>query len=130
MEICHQWGWSYAVANTWLWWVALVGAVSMLAAPLLVLIRRSGRRRVRFTGRPSVPVPWWAHLLGLAGMALGLAAVDRLSSSGEDGWLYGGAVLLAHLVLVTGLVIGHNRRVAADPSDARVGVRTGPSAGG
>ncbi len=108
------------MANTWLWWVALVAAVSMLAAPLLVLIRRSNRRRVRFIGRPSVPVPWWAHLLVLAGMALGLAAVDQLRSSREDGWLYGGAVLLAQLVLTTGLVIGHNRRVAADLSDASV----------
>ncbi len=118
------------MANTWLWWVALVAAVSMLAAPLLVMIRRSSRRRVRFSRRPSVPVPWWAHLLGLAGIALGLAAVDGLSSSREDGWLYGGGVLLAQLVLATGLVIGHNRRVAIGPSDAREGVRTGPFAGG
>ncbi|WP_141242851.1 hypothetical protein [Geodermatophilus obscurus] len=118
------------MANTWPWWVALVAAVPMLAAPLLVMIRRSGRRQVRFTGRPSVSVPSWAHLLGLAGIASGLAAVDRLSSTREDGWLYGGGVLLAQLVLTTGLVIGHNRRVAADPGDAREGVRTRPAAGG
>ena len=51
---------------TWLWWLALGASVPMLAAPLPVTIRHSSGRRIRFFRRPSVAVPWWAHLLGLA----------------------------------------------------------------
>jgi hypothetical protein len=117
------------VANTWVWWVASVATIPMLAAPLLVTIRRSSGRRVRFFGRPSVHVPGWAHLLGLGGIVLGLVAAEQLGGR-EDDQLYAGGVLIASLVLGTGLLLRHNRHVAADSSGAREGVRTKPPASG
>ena len=114
---------------TWLWWLALGASVPMLAAPLPVTIRHSSGRRIRFFRRPSVAVPWWAHLLGLAGIPVAFAAADGLGGR-DDGLPYISAVAAVSFVLTATLVTSHNRRIAADPSDARDGVRTGPSAGG
>lgn len=114
---------------TWLWWLPLVAAVPMLAAPAFMAIRRCRHSRVRFFGPPSVRVPWWAHVLGIAGIALGLLAAEGLGGR-EDDHLYAGGALIASFVLVTGLILVHNRRVAAEASGAREGVPTEPSAGG
>ncbi|WP_369133750.1 hypothetical protein [Modestobacter sp. I12A-02662] len=46
----------------------------------------------------------------------------------ELGYLHGLAAV--SFVLTTTLFTSHNRRVATNPSDAREGVRTGPSADG
>jgi hypothetical protein len=109
------------VVTTGLWWLASAAAVPLLAAPWLVVVRRSTGRRVRFLERRSAPDPWWAQLLGLVGVVLGTAAVEGLSDSREDVLLHGGGLLVASLVLGACLTVRHNRRVAAEPDDARAG---------
>jgi len=117
---------SYPMANAWLWWLALAAALPLLAAPLLLTIRRSGRDRVPFFGRrASVRPPWWTHLLMLPGLILLFAGALGLGGP-EDGWRYVAGAAVVSLALTTGLVLWHNRRAMSDPSGQGEGVRQKP----
>jgi hypothetical protein len=116
-------------ADSLLWWLALAGALPLLATPLLVTIRRSGGRRLPlFVGRHSVRLSWWAFLLTLSGFGLLFAGARGLGGR-EDGLLYLSGAGVVSVVVTTGLVIRHNRRVAADSGGTRDGVQPEPLAG-
>jgi hypothetical protein len=99
------------MANAWL---ALAAALPLLAAPLLLTIRRAGRRRVPLFGRGEVKPPWSAHLLTLPGFILLFGGARGLGGP-HGGWLYVAGAWAVSLVLTTGLLLWHNRRAAADP---------------
>lgn len=98
----------------WTWWLTLVVAVLLFAAPVLGVISRSGARRVPVSGWAGrVRAPWWTHVLSCAAIPLLFLAARGLGDGGEGRWSYlvGGAV--ASLLLQLGLVQAHNRRATS-----------------
>lgn len=117
------------MAHEWLRWLKLAAALPLLAAPLLLTIRRAGRRRVPLFGRGEVRPPWWAHLLMLPGFILLFGGARGLGGP-DDGWLYGAGAVVISFALATGLVLWHNRRVPPDLTDRSRGSREKPAVRG
>ena len=102
-----------------MWWLELASAVLLLAAPTLLVLRRSGLRRVPLSGPGGVRPPWWAFLLLFPALLLLNYGARGLAGGGHGRLTYfpgAGAVWLA---LHFGLVVRHNRRVESSAGAGR-----------
>jgi Na+-driven multidrug efflux pump len=102
------------VADNWPWWLALAAALSLLAAPVLVVIRRAGTDPIPvFRWAAEIRPPWWTHTLSLLGIPLLFVAARELGDGDDSHWLYLVAGALGSLLLQVILIQRHNRRSAA-----------------
>jgi hypothetical protein len=97
----------------WMWWLALIAAILLLAAPAAGVIRRAGARELPlFSWSRAVRPPWWTYAFSILGIPLLFVAARGLGDgeAGPWGYLFGGAV--GALLLQAALIHGHNRRAA------------------
>jgi hypothetical protein len=91
-------------------WLSLVAGLLLTITPTLVVIRRSGNRRVPLSGPRAGSPPRWAFALSLVvGVPLLILGARGVAGSTES-WPYAlGAVGLAALIQLA-LLMQHNRR--------------------
>ncbi len=102
-----------------MWWLELAAAVLLLAAPTLLMLRRSGLRPVPLFGPGGVRPPWWAYLLLFPGLVLLGYGAHGLAGGGDGRLTYFAGAGAVSLALQLGLVVRHNRRVESSAGAGR-----------
>jgi protein-S-isoprenylcysteine O-methyltransferase Ste14 len=118
--------------------LALYGVWAVVAFGLrtVVQVRRTGDSGFRGGGAPPGSVEWWARILFVAALAIGLAAplatlagLDRfgaLDATAVTGFGIGVTVVGIVATLLTQLAMGDSWRIGVDPDERTALVRSGP----
>jgi protein-S-isoprenylcysteine O-methyltransferase Ste14 len=118
--------------------LALYGAWAVLAFGLrtVVQLRRTGDSGFRGAGGKAGSAEWWARILFVAALAIGLAAplttlagLDRfgaLDATAVTGFGIGVTVAGIVATLLTQLAMGESWRIGVDPDERTILVHTGP----